>query len=320
MPGEMRRRLRRGSACFASKRAQPLRVLAHEARHPAPVPKRAPREEPPVDLGRVPVRHGRGGHVPALPTGLRRSVAELDVLAVEPEALVEATELLQHLAPEQKEGAEHPVRLHRLGWVLVEQVVRALALERARRVAERRPSDERACHGREAAAYVALGALALGFGFVGFAAFVERRWGGDHRLGSALASVVHGLAAVRRPGQAAIAFGWTIASWLVLGIAFWLLSAGFHLGLSPLAGMLVAISVGVSFLIPAAPGGLGVFEAAGLAATAAYGVSTSRALAYVLVLHAVSLIPFLIAGVVVLVLSAPRRRPAQRLSTVRKSV
>jgi uncharacterized membrane protein YbhN (UPF0104 family) len=171
-----------------------------------------------------------------------------------------------------------------------------------------------------AAAYVALGAVAIGLAFVGFAAFVERRWSGDHRLGRALANVVHGLAGVRRPGQAVIAFGWTIASWLILGIAFWLLSAGFHLGLSPLAGILVAIAVGVSFLIPAAPGGLGVFEAAALAATAAYGIPISRALAYVLVLHAVNLIPFLIAGVVVLVLSAPQRLLAQRLSTVRKSV
>ena len=74
---------------------------------------------------------------------------------------------------------------------------------------------------------------------------------------------------------------------------------------------LAAIAAGLSFLIPAAPGGLGVFEAAGLAGAAAYGIGSSHALAYVLVLHAVSLFPFLVAGAVVLVLSAPRRRSAK---------
>jgi uncharacterized membrane protein YbhN (UPF0104 family) len=64
--------------------------------------------------------------------------------------------------------------------------------------------------------------------------------------------------------------------------------------------MLIAIATGLSFVIPAAPGGVGVFEAAGLAATGAYGVSQSRALAYVLVLHAVNVVPFMIAGLVVL--------------------
>ena len=71
---------------------------------------------------------------------------------------------------------------------------------------------------------------------------------------------------------------------------------------------LVSIAVGLSFAVPAAPAGLGVFEAAGLAATSAYGVPASRALAYVLVLHALNVVPFLAAGAIVLARWIPRRR------------
>ena len=71
----------------------------------------------------------RRGHVPALPAGLRRAVVEVDVLAVHPEARVPAADLVEHRAAQQQERAEHPVRLHRLGRALVEQVVAALVAE-----------------------------------------------------------------------------------------------------------------------------------------------------------------------------------------------
>jgi len=158
-----------------------------------------------------------------------------------------------------------------------------------------------------AAALVALAAIGLALLLIGFAAYMDRRPVRPGRLGGILASLVHGLAGVRRPVLAATALGWTLASWLVLGIAFWLLSLGFDLGLPVLGGILVAIGVGLSFLIPAAPAGLGVFEAAGLAAANAYGITSSRALAYVLVLHAMNVVPFLIAGALVLVFSPPNR-------------
>src|SRR5688500_10009516 len=89
----------------------------------------------------------RGRDVPALPAGPRRAVRKVDVLAVEAEALVEPAELVQHGAPKQQEGAEHPVRLDRL--------VRLVAVEvRLRRedAAQWSPPDDRPGHGREAPA------------------------------------------------------------------------------------------------------------------------------------------------------------------------
>jgi uncharacterized membrane protein YbhN (UPF0104 family) len=75
---------------------------------------------------------------------------------------------------------------------------------------------------------------------------------------------------------------------------------GFRLQLPLLAGLLVVIATGLGFIIPAAPAAVGVFEAAGLVATSAYEVPTSRALAYLLVLHVINVVPYLLAGLVVL--------------------
>jgi glycosyltransferase 2 family protein len=160
-----------------------------------------------------------------------------------------------------------------------------------------------------AAAIAALVAVAVTVVMIGLAAHLAR--GEPRRLVSAFAalpfmtrptverlvqSVTHGLAIIRLPRQALLVLLWTVASWVVLGIGFWLLMIGFSLHLPLLAGMLVAIAVGLSFIIPAAPSGLGVFEAAGLAATRAYGVPTSQAFAYVLVLHALNFVPYVLAG------------------------
>src|SRR5262249_60117501 len=79
------------------------------------------------------------------------AVADVDVLTVEPEARVEAAELLEHPAPEQEETAEQPVGAHRLGGILVEVVVRTLTLERRSQQAHRGSPNERAAHRREAA-------------------------------------------------------------------------------------------------------------------------------------------------------------------------
>src|SRR5581483_10103869 len=133
-------------------RPEPLRVLAYEAEDAAPVPQRAAGEEAPIGK-RVPaVGHDRRRHVPALPPGLRRAVAEVDLLAVHREARVEAAELVEHRAPEEQEAAEHPVRLDRPGRALVEVVVRSLPLERPEERAARRTPDERPPDRREPAA------------------------------------------------------------------------------------------------------------------------------------------------------------------------
>jgi hypothetical protein len=47
---------------------------------------------------------------------------------------------------------------------------------------------------------------------------------------------------------------------------------GFRLDLSPLAGALVSIAIGLSLVIPSSPAAVGVFETAALVVLRAYGV------------------------------------------------
>jgi len=125
--------------------------------------------------------------------------------------------------------------------------------------------------------------------------FVREEW-----LGRAALNLVGGLAAIRRPALAAVALSWTAVSWLGLGLSTWFVLRAFHLGLSPLAGLLVVIAVNLALVLPSSPAAVGVFEAATVVALSAYHVPTSRALPTALVLHLLNLVPYLVAGAVVL--------------------
>jgi glycosyltransferase 2 family protein len=123
---------------------------------------------------------------------------------------------------------------------------------------------------------------------------------GEERLARAALHLTHGLAAVRRPRLTVAAFALTTISWLGLALSTWFVLRAFHLGLSPLAGLLTVIAINLALILPSSPAAVGVFEAATLVALSAYGVSTSVALPVALVLHLVNLVPYLAAGAVVL--------------------
>lgn len=125
---------------------------------------------------------------------------------------------------------------------------------------------------------------------------------------------VRGLAALRSPRVAAVSFGWTTLSWIVLGAAFWLVMEASALDLSPLAGELVVIAIGLAMILPSSPAALGVFEGATVVALSAYGAAGSQALSYALVLHALNLLPLFAAGAgMVVVRKLGRRVPSTDL-------
>jgi uncharacterized membrane protein YbhN (UPF0104 family) len=126
----------------------------------------------------------------------------------------------------------------------------------------------------------------------------------EERLARAALGLVGGLAAIRRPKLTLTALFWTVLSWLGLGASTWFVLRAFHLGLSPLAGLLAVIAINLALVLPSSPAAVGVFEAATLVALSAYGVGTSQALPTALVLHLVNLLPYLVAGAIVL----PRAR------------
>jgi uncharacterized membrane protein YbhN (UPF0104 family) len=114
------------------------------------------------------------------------------------------------------------------------------------------------------------------------------------------ASLARGLVGLRHLSIALPALALTVLSWVVLGISTWLAMLGFHLGLSPAAGIFVMTALGLSAILPASPAGIGVFEAAVVVALSTYDIDESEALSYALVLHALHFFPFIAAGLVVL--------------------
>jgi uncharacterized protein (TIRG00374 family) len=127
---------------------------------------------------------------------------------------------------------------------------------------------------------------------------------GIERTEGAAASFHRGTASLHRPRLAVLAFVLTTISWVLIGLSNWVLMLGFDLRLSPLAGLLVIVAVGLASILPASPAGVGVFEAATLVALNAYGVPKSDALSYALVLHALNFVPYVAAGALVLNLRA----------------
>ena len=116
------------------------------------------------------------------------------------------------------------------------------------------------------------------------------------RVEAAVRNLTVGVIALRSARVGLVGFAWTLLSWVVFGFSFWFVMLGFDLGLWPEAGVFVVITTGLSHLLPSAPAAVGVFEAAAVVALIAYGIPRAEALSYALVVHALSVLPFVAAG------------------------
>ena len=132
--------------------------------------------------------------------------------------------------------------------------------------------------------------------------------GVPERVESAVTNATRGLVALREPRVALRGFALTLASWVVLGFSFWILTNAFDLHLPVVAGMLVVVAINLSLVLPSSPAALGVFEAATVVALRAFGVPQAAALSYALVLHLLNLVPFLVIGAALLGPGVLRRR------------
>jgi hypothetical protein len=125
-------------------------------------------------------------------------------------------------------------------------------------------------------------------------------------LARAPSEFMRGLAGLLTPRIALVSFAWTTLSWIVLGVGFWLLSIGSGIEVSPLAGLLVVIAIGLAMILPSSPAALGVFEGATVVTLSAYGVEDSVALSYAFVLHALNVLPLLAVAAGLLVVGRLR--------------
>jgi glycosyltransferase 2 family protein len=119
---------------------------------------------------------------------------------------------------------------------------------------------------------------------------------GEEQIERAGEGLARGFAALRHGRIALSAAFWTVVSWLLTSFSFWLATLAFDLDVPLSAGLLVLAAVGLSLIVPVAPGALGVFEAATVVALGAYGASREDALSYAFALHAINLFPYLLVG------------------------
>jgi len=120
------------------------------------------------------------------------------------------------------------------------------------------------------------------------------------RLDPIAANLAEGLIALRRRRSALIALALTFAAILAIALSFWLVTFALHLGVPFGAALLVMVATNLAMILPSSPAAIGVFEAATLVALRPYGVDASRALSYAVVLHALTFVPFVLIGLVLL--------------------
>ena len=110
-----------------------------------------------------------------------------------------------------------------------------------------------------------------------------------------------GFAVVRSPGRLAAAIAWSIVLWVAIASGIWAVSIAFGIAM-PFTGawlMLGPLVVGVA--VPT-PGGVGGFhEAYRFGATAFFGADNNSAVGAAIVLHAISVGPVIIAGLLFIV-------------------
>ena len=136
------------------------------------------------------------------------------------------------------------------------------------------------------------------------AARAINRW---PRVHSALVRLRAGLAITANLRVMAVALALTVVSWTfsVLGFA----AAAQSVGVEPTMGQAALLAAGVNLAtaVPAAPGYVGTFELAAVTIAASVGIDREAALAFAVLMHAMSLLVTSIGGAVALLAGGRRR-------------
>jgi uncharacterized membrane protein YbhN (UPF0104 family) len=120
----------------------------------------------------------------------------------------------------------------------------------------------------------------------------------SRRVGGLVAGFAHGFAPLRSPRTAAAVTGWTVAVWLVGALVYGLVMRAFDLQLPFEAAIFVLGATAIFAVLPSSPGYIGVFHSAITLALALYGgVEHETALAYAIVLHAMTIVILIALGV-----------------------
>lgn len=136
--------------------------------------------------------------------------------------------------------------------------------------------------------------------------FVRKLFHSAHRstlegkFDALLTSFAEGLCAVTSAGQMVRILLVTAAIWVTEGATIWGIAAAFSIVTGLKAAMIATAVLGLGFMIPAAPGGLGTYELFGTEAFNLAGVTVSSALALTVAIHAWVFVANLVVGVCLL--------------------
>jgi uncharacterized protein (TIRG00374 family) len=130
----------------------------------------------------------------------------------------------------------------------------------------------------------------------------------EHVLPARAAAVVarfverfaQGLAVMRSPGRLLETLGLSFPLWLSIALQIWLTSQAFHITFPYTGTFLVIVLLVVGVAVPT-PGQIGGFHAAyQIAVTTFFAVPVDRAVSAAIVLHAISFLPVLLVGLVLM--------------------
>jgi uncharacterized protein (TIRG00374 family) len=106
-----------------------------------------------------------------------------------------------------------------------------------------------------------------------------------------------GLGVLRHPGRFAAVFAWTVAHWLVHGLAFWLGFKAVGIGAPYTAALFLQGLIALGVAVPSSPGFFGVFEAiAKTGLSDVYGVPTTLAVSWAIGYHILAFNPITAIG------------------------
>jgi uncharacterized protein (TIRG00374 family) len=124
--------------------------------------------------------------------------------------------------------------------------------------------------------------------------FVPGRW--RSRLLDLADRFMDGLVGLRSGRDLAMIFATSTVVWLLETVKYWFVMHAFPFEVSFFTLMLMNGLANLALTIPAAPGGIGPFDWAGIEALAAFGVDRALAGAYTVVLHVALWFPITVLG------------------------
>ena len=117
-----------------------------------------------------------------------------------------------------------------------------------------------------------------------------------HRLSQMALAFSGGLAVTRRPRELIPAIAWSFAIWVIGAAEVWVVTKAFGMYLPLLGAFLLQALLVVGVAVPT-PGGVGSYhEAYRFGMTTFFGASNANAIAAAIVVHAISFVPVMLAG------------------------